>query len=85
MLLFARHPIRQHQRKEALTFQIEGEEVARRPAGFPDHRIVRRLLQVMTVPGLEIKRGERFELRERRGPERIHPPPQQRRTFGHHA
>lgn len=85
MLLFALRQIRQHQRKEALTFQVEREEMARRPAGFPDHRIMRGVLQIMTVARVEIKPGEGFKLRERRGPERIHLPAQQRRTFGHHA
>lgn len=46
---------------------------------------MRGVFQVMTIPSIEIKRGEGFKLRERREPERIHPPPPQRRTFGHHA
>jgi hypothetical protein len=46
---------------------------------------MRGVFQIMTVPGIEIKRGERIKLRQRREPERVHPPPQQCGTVRHHA
>ena len=42
------------------------------------------MFQVMAVPGIEVKESQGFKLRKRRGPARIHPSPQQPRTFRHH-
>ena len=55
------------------------------PVRLPLHGIRRGVFQVMAVPGVEIKRGERCKRREGRGPERIHPAAQPGGTFGHHA
>lgn len=52
--------------------------------GFPLPRIVRGVFQVMTVASVKLQTGERFNRRERREPERLHPPLQPRGTFRHH-
>ena len=63
---------------------LERKKVARRPAGFPDHQVMRRGCQIMAIPGMEVKRGQGFKSLQGRLPQAVAPLPPQRRTFRHH-
>jgi hypothetical protein len=63
---------------------VEQRQQPRFQRPFPDHRVMRGVFQIMTIPDIEIKRGEGFKGGQRREPERIHPLPQQPGTFRHH-